>query len=322
MPRRVFPKDMHAAKLLKQWLFRLKQQGVQFRCSTRLVDIIDSILPFGQKAPEGGYTCDSSPLAVRVFSTIVRSDGAGCSAATSDLPCDATVLALGGGSYKNTGSDGAWVGPLRSMGVSVKPLVPSNVGFVVDWDPTSMAAFFGQPLKNIAATVDGVTLRGELMLTEHGVRSGVVYAHSARLRDKLERTPGLPSGSKSPVHLILDLKPRQTADGLAARVQPWLALSCRAKKRASLAKRLTCAGLPASAYALLALTRSAQQLREMDLAGDALALAEALKHVPLPLLRPWDLDTAISSAGGVCMEVTCPLAACMLLCATDLTRQK
>ena len=39
---------------------------------------------------------------------------------------DAVILALGGGSWPETGSDGAWVGALERLGVEVAPLAPAN----------------------------------------------------------------------------------------------------------------------------------------------------------------------------------------------------
>ena len=46
---------------------------------------------------------------------------------------DAVVLALGGGSWPQLGSDGAWVPWLGARGVPLAPLVPSNCGFDVGW---------------------------------------------------------------------------------------------------------------------------------------------------------------------------------------------
>ena len=56
----------------------------------------------------------------------------------------ATVLALGGASWPQLGSDGAWAPWLTERGVEVAPLQPANCGF--DVGPT--AAHPGAPARN------------------------------------------------------------------------------------------------------------------------------------------------------------------------------
>ena len=177
---RVFPRAMKASPLLRAWLGRLKDLGVEMRTRSRWT---------GRR--DGGW----------VFS---GPDGETVEQA------DAVLLALGGASWPRLGSDGAWADELRAAGVEVAPFRPSNVGFDVAWSEVLVERFAGEPLKTIGLTHDGQTVRGDLMLTRYGLEGGAVYALSAALRDAIER-----DGTAT---LAVDLRPDLTIEQLAARL--------------------------------------------------------------------------------------------------------
>ena len=62
---------------------------------------------------------------------------------------DAVVLALGGGSWRRLGSDGAWVDWLSQAGAEVEALKPSNCGFDVDWSEVFQEKYDGHPIKSV-----------------------------------------------------------------------------------------------------------------------------------------------------------------------------
>ncbi|MFN3558603.1 MAG: NAD(P)/FAD-dependent oxidoreductase [Brevundimonas sp.] len=177
---RVFPRAMKASPLLRAWLGRLKDLGVEMRTRSRWT---------GRR--DGGW----------VFS---GPDGETVEQA------DAVLLALGGASWPRLGSDGAWADELRAAGVEVAPFRPSNVGFDVAWSEVLVERFAGEPLKTIGLSHDGQTVRGDLMLTRYGLEGGAVYALSAALRDAIER-----DGTAT---LAVDLRPDLTIEQLAARL--------------------------------------------------------------------------------------------------------
>lgn len=243
---RVFPSQMKAAPLLRSWLRRLRAAGVDIRPRWRWEGWTDSgELSFS--TPEGEQR--RSPQAV--------------------------VLALGGGSWPQLGSDGAWVTWLRSREVEVTPLRPSNCGFEVAWSVVMRERFAGSPLKSIE--IQG--RRGECVVTEFGLEGSLLYGFSPALREEITR-----SGSAL---LHLDLLPGRTLE----RLQRDLA---RPRGSHSMAKHLGRAGLEGVKAALL---------REVvaDLANVEVVAATA-KHLPLRLLAPRPLAEAISSAGGVRFE--------------------
>ncbi|MBI4808918.1 MAG: TIGR03862 family flavoprotein [Nitrosomonadales bacterium] len=250
---RVFPADMKAAPLLRAWLHRLRKNGVLFHARHRWCGWDEQgVLRF--TAPDG-------ELGVKA---------------------DAVVLALGGGSWPQLGSDGAWVALLAQSGISIAPLRPSNCGFDVRWSAHLRERFVGEPLKSVAATFGGVRKQGECMITEHGIEGGLIYALSAALRDEIER--------KGEAILHLDLLP----DFTAQRVLDEVSHPRGARSLSShLQSRLGLKGVKAN------LLREALGAEQMH---DAALLAQTLKALPLQLIAPRPLAEAISTAGGVAFE--------------------
>ncbi len=161
---RVFPKEMKAAPLLREWMRRLREAGVTFHPRHRWQ---------GWQGNGDNALKFSTPLGEQT------------------LQADAVVLALGGGSWAKLGSDGAWTALLAARGVKLAPLRPANCGFACPWSDHLRARYAGQPLKTVVAScIDerGVTHQqpGECIITESGIEGGVIYALSAPLRDAID----------------------------------------------------------------------------------------------------------------------------------------
>ncbi len=245
---RVFPKAMKASPLLRAWLARLGDLGVDMRLRHRLSAL----------AGEGQL--------------IIR-DPAG---ARGEMTADAVVLALGGASWPRLGSDGHWAGELRDKGIDVRPLEPANSGIAISWSPDLAEGHAGAPLKRIALTCGEQTSRGEATITATGLEGGAIYALSPVLREALQR-----DGTAA---LSLDLRPDITTEALAAR----LASARKGDSRANVlrkAARLSPAAvavlrdavanrLPAEPTALAALIK-AVPLRGTALADIATAISTA-----------------------------------------------
>ncbi|WP_448631871.1 MULTISPECIES: TIGR03862 family flavoprotein [Pseudomonas fluorescens group] len=193
----------------------------------------------------------------------------------------ATLLALGGGSWSRLGSDGAWMLPLEQRGVTLAPLQPSNCGFDVQaWSELLVSKFAGAPLKNVALGLDDEVPRlGECVITATGIEGSLVYALSASIREAINQ-----HGSAT---LHLDLLPGRPVDKV---------LQTLGKPRGSrsMAKHLhSQLGLDGVKAALL------RELTPADAFADPARLAQAIKALPITLVKPRPLDEAISSAGGV-----------------------
>ncbi len=173
---RVFPKAMKASPLLRAWLGRLAQQGVEIKTRHRWVGFDGHDLVF------------DTPQGRRVE------------------PCDAVVLALGGASWPRLGSDAGWVPLLEQKGIAVSPFRPANCGFECGWSPVFAERFAGQPVKAVTASSALGTLPGEFVINGWGIEGSLVYAHSSALRDALEQDEA--------AGLTLDLAPGRSLERL------------------------------------------------------------------------------------------------------------
>ena len=233
---RVFPVAFKASPLLRAWLDRLTGLGVEFRPRHRWTGWQEGKLAFA--TPDG--------------QVLVR-------------PA-ATLLALGGGSWARLGSDGNWSGILSAEGIAVSPLRPANSGVVHAWSEFFRTKFAGEPLKRIAVSIGGLTVRGEAIVTAQGLEGGVIYSVGRAIREALDRDGVAP--------LLIDLRP--DLDEAALRRK----MGVGAQSRANALRR---AGLPPVASSLL-----------RELGGEP-------KRVPLLVTGLAPLDRAISTAGGVAL---------------------
>ncbi len=255
---RVFPMDRKAAPLLRGWVRRLREQGVRFHVHHRWQGIDgDGALRF--ETPEGERR----------------------------VRADATVLALGGASWPELGSDGAWVAPLAAHGIDIAPLRPSNCGFDIGWSALLADRHAGAPLKPVIAhwqddTGAPQSLQGECVLTATGIEGSLIYALSAMLRERIAR-----DGETT---LWLDLAPGRDATRLLRDLQ-----AQRGKR--SIGEHLRRqTGLDAAKAALVFETLP------RDAMSDATRIAAIVKRLPLRLKAPRPIAEAISSAGGVRLE--------------------
>jgi hypothetical protein len=259
---RVFPSDLKAAPLLRAWVRRLREAGVRFHVQHRWLGWDDG----------GALRFETPRGAVRVHA-------------------EAAVLALGGGSWPQLGSDGAWMETLGGHGVALAPLAPSNCGFDVAWSPHFATRHAGAPLKPVVAHWRDASgswhaLQGECVATATGIEGSLVYALSAELRDAIAR-----HGTTT---LHLDLAPGRSLE----RLQHDLASARGARSISEHLRRKT--GIDGVKAALL------HEALGHPLPVDPGLLARTLKRLPLCLLRARPLAEAISSAGGVRAEALDP----------------
>jgi uncharacterized flavoprotein (TIGR03862 family) len=248
---RVFPNTFKSSPLLRAWLRRLADLGVHFRLRHRWIGW-DSAGALMLETPEGIVT--------------VRSQ--------------ACILALGGASWPKLGADGSWVGLLAAQGIGVAPLRPANCGFLVSWSELFRDRFSGQPLKRIALSFRGRTVRGEGMITRHGIEGGAIYALSAALREAF-----ITDGEAT---LQVSLRPDLPAAELQRRLE-----APRGKQSLATFLRKTVTLSPVAIGLLHEACPGALGML------DGAALASLIHALPLRLTGTVPIDRAISTAGGV-----------------------
>ena len=255
---RIFPVDLKAAPLLRTWLRRLRLNGVRFHVRHRW--------------------CGWDEQGRLRFLTV---EG------ISLVQADATVLALGGGSWPQLGSDAGWVKILSERQVPIAPLQPANCGFDIRWSEHFRAKFAGHPVKTVVLVVkgrDGTTIRrmGEFVITVNGVEGGIVYMVSASVREMIA------IGGTATVWL--DLAPDRTVKQLEHELS-------RPRGKRTVATHLKrCAGITGVKAGLL------REVVPNDVFTDPARLAAAIKSLPLTLVAPRPIEEAISTAGGLSFE--------------------
>ncbi|MDD5200986.1 MAG: TIGR03862 family flavoprotein [Terrimicrobiaceae bacterium] len=240
---RVYPREMKAAPLLRAWVQRLRRMGVRFAMHHRWIGFRNGALEF--ETPDG-----------------LRA-----------IRADAGILALGGGSWPETGSDGRWVAALERCGVEVAALRPANCGWEIAWPPEVLAEAEGLPVKNLVVRAGGEKAAGELLITRYGLEGGAIYQLGAALR-AMERPA-----------IEIDFKPALSVEQLVAKLGParrnWLA-EARSRWKLGPGAVAIFSHHPGSA------------------AWDSAAtLARTVKCCRIALAGPRPLAEAISSAGGV-----------------------
>lgn len=255
---KVFPTQMKAAPLLRAWLQRLRDSGVRLHVRHRWLG--------WDQARRLRFATSHGEIAVAA---------------------DATVLALGGGSWAKLGSDGAWVELLQQQGIAIAQLQPANCGFDIDWSEHFRQRFAGEPLKTVALQLSDDTGAqigkvGECVITTNGIEGNLIYAFAAHLRERINQT-----GS---AQISIDLAPDWNQEKLTAELT-------RPRGSRSMSSHLQSrVGIKGVKAGLL------REVLGADGFADPLRLAAAIKALPLTLNAPRPLDEAISSAGGVLFE--------------------
>jgi uncharacterized flavoprotein (TIGR03862 family) len=246
---RIFPVDLKAAPLLRSWVRRLRESGVHFHVHHYCTAISDKELTF--RTPHGKAT----------------------------IRADAVVLALGGGSWPELGSDGRWVDWLCSR-VDIAPLQPANCGFDVGWSEVFARRFAGHPLKTITVSTGGSPpLQGECVVTARGIEGSVIYALSTTIREAIT--------SQGSAQIHIDLAPAKDEQRLIQQLsQPRGSRSLTEHVRRTV-------GIDGVKMGLLYEFVPRADMEETT------KLAAAIKSLPVTLLRPRPIAEAISSAGGV-----------------------
>ena len=255
---KVFPVGMKAAPLSRAWVQRLHAMGVSFHLRHRWL----------------GWT-ETGEL-------LFEHAGARLSVTPR-----ATVLALGGGSWPQLGSDAAWVPWLRAKGVAVTELQSANCGFNVGWSDVFRQKYAGAQLKSVVLSFQEAggelcSRRGEFIATEQGVEGSLIYALSRSLRTAIL--------ARGAVQVTLDLLPDRSLEYVVhelSRARGARSMSSHLQSRLGLSgvkAGLLYESVPRAAFA------------------DPVVLARAIKALPLTLNSPRPLPEAISTAGGVSFD--------------------
>lgn len=237
---KIFPtKNFKPIQVLKAWLDRLEQLGVTIHYEHTFID----------------FTADAVTLRNREKEITVQ--------------YTKLILAMGGGSWKKTGSDAKWVDILRSKNITITPFASANSGYNTD---SRFHQLQGQYLKNIKISFKGYDKIGEVVFTKYGIEGSPVYYLNRFTRPH-----------QFPLTLEIDLKPRLTEAGISEQLSKTDKISPILKRQLKLST---------TAINLLKTLDKESYTNKEKLPG-------LIKRFPIEVLGLRPIDEVISTAGGV-----------------------
>jgi uncharacterized flavoprotein (TIGR03862 family) len=240
---RVYPRMFKSSPLLRAWLARLEALNVRFVGAAQLCAL------------------NRAKANVRIGDHM------------HEIDAEAFLLALGGASWPELGSDGTWTTLFADDDTT--PLQPSNAGVQIAW-PDSVRALAGKPLKRVGVIVGQNRFQGEAILTAHGLEGGAIYAANGAIRDLLRTGRGA---------ICIDFQPDLSADIVAERL-------IRRQTRRTLAPWLESAlGLSAASARIVSVMSQADR--------SPAGLTRAVKRMAVTVDSMAPIARAISTAGGV-----------------------
>jgi uncharacterized flavoprotein (TIGR03862 family) len=287
---RVFPKALRATPLLRTWLRKLVELGVQFAGGWEFAGFTSAGSPlqseiglasdFGTEEIGHEAVDPNGPGQVILKRVLSRAQASQHYDEKNDehlVLQEPVLLALGGASWPRLGADGSWAPLFREAGIAVNDLRASNCGLCVTWSE-HVTRFAGQPLKNVSLSINGTTKRGELLIDPKGIEGSAAYAIGQAVAKA--RLLGIDT-------IELDLRADVSEEHLAMR------LVTRTPKMSVSTWLTKSGGLTAPAIAVL------RDVHGIILPNSAGAMAAAIKSIPLRIDGTFPLDRAISTAGGV-----------------------
>ena len=197
------------------------------------------------------------------------------------IKSDHTIFAMGGGSWKVTGSDGTWLELFEKESIPVIPFQSSNCAYRVDWPEDFILEHEGSPLKNIAISCLNKKQKGEAVITRFGLEGNAIYALSPQIRKELQ--------SQQKATVFLDMKPTLSSDDLLQKIKK----STFKKTSETLQKEVK---LSPAQIGLLKKYLSKETYLNPQL------LAQNIKKLSIEITDSAVLNDAISTTGGIQLQ--------------------
>lgn len=194
---------------------------------------------------------------------------------------DIVVFALGGASWKITGSDGTWLDYFMKRGITCLPFEASNCGYKINWPSGIIEKLEGKALKNCQFKSGVTSHAGEAVITSLGIEGSGVYPLGYEIRKQLSE--------KNKAELLIDLKPQNTLEEIR--------LKLANRKNVSLTRYLEKdMNLGETKTLLLKALLSKENFTDNNM------LASKIKSLPIEVTGLAPIDEAISTVGGVSLK--------------------
>lgn len=190
---------------------------------------------------------------------------------------DFIIFALGGSSWKSTGSDGTWLNVFKSKGVKTIPFIASNCAYGIKWPEQFIENNAGKPLKNITISINNKTQKGEAVITSFGLEGNAIYGLSPQIQLELAK--------KSCAKVFIDFKPMLNGTALLNKLT-----NTNSNFSKALKDKLR---LPKHVIELLKTTLTKEEFMNAD------TLIKYIKSFPILIYGSAPIEEAISTAGGI-----------------------
>jgi uncharacterized flavoprotein (TIGR03862 family) len=194
---------------------------------------------------------------------------------------DYVIFALGGASWKVTGSAGNWTSYFEEKGIEINSFYPSNCAYKINWSQELLKQISGQALKNCEFSCGAIHKKGEAVLTDFGIEGSGIYALSKEIRDQLIRD--------KKAELFIDFKPELSLQEILSRFENKGKLSIKDV----LEKKIN---LSSVQIQLLKYQTTKEKYNQPEI------ISQLIKKFPLILTDFAPIDDAISTVGGICLE--------------------
>ncbi|MEY4876274.1 MAG: hypothetical protein RL708_1423 [Bacteroidota bacterium] len=203
-----------------------------------------------------------------------------------NVKSDFVIFALGGKSWRITGSDGNWTNYFSEKEIEIIVFEASNCAVKIDWKTDFLKIAEGESLKNILIKCGDNERKGEVVITKFGFEGGAVYALTSAIRKQLKNMVSEGTNQDDTATIYVDLKPIFSHEEILEKLnQP---------KKNSINNHLeTKIGLSKTAINLLKFYLSKEEFTDMNL------LSKAIKNFPLNVVGLAPIDEAISTVGGI-----------------------
>ncbi len=202
-------------------------------------------------------------------------------AETKVIKSDIVVFALGGASWKVTGSAGDWISHFEEKGIQINSFYPSNCAYKINWNQELAKQISGHALKNCAFSCGTMNKKGEAILTDFGIEGSGIYALSREIRTQLIEN--------QKAKLFIDFKPELSLQEIQSRFENKGKLSIKDV----LEKKIN---LSLVQIQLLKYQTTKEEYNQPEI------ISQLIKKFPLILIDFAPIDDAISTVGGICLE--------------------
>lgn len=193
---------------------------------------------------------------------------------------DYTVFALGGSSWKVTGSDGSWLPIFKEKGIDTVPFRASNCAYEIKWDEEFIQKYEGEPLKNISISFKNKTQKGEAVITKFGIEGNAIYGLSPAIQTTL--------ASNNEALVYVDFKPTTNLSDLIEKIR-----HSNSNTTSTLKNKIR---LPKLVVELIKTRLSKEEFLDIHV------LAKFIKQFPLIITDSAPIDEAISTSGGISLN--------------------